>query len=121
MAINQKDKITDVIAVLGRIRDEYKRRINYGDTKELRKEAVKLVAEAELLARRYKNMDSAHKTIHDACARRLRPQVRNIADFDGLVDLWRRQGSTMIRDIFVAHSEYQQQRELVDQLFKAEQ
>lgn len=75
MSYYQRDKVTDVMAVLEAIRGEFTTRRNHRNTTELRKEAVRLVAESELRARRYKNADSALKTIHDACARRLRPQV----------------------------------------------
>jgi hypothetical protein len=118
MSYYQRDKVTDVMAVLKTIRGDFETRRNYRNTAELRKEAVKIVAEAELQARRYKNTDSAEKTIHDACARRLRPQVGNIVDFDNLVDQWLRQHSMRLRDILLGHSESRLQRTEVDQWFK---
>jgi hypothetical protein len=114
----QKDKVTDVVAVLLTIKDEYRRKGNYHNTTELRKNAVRNVAESELRAKRYKNEDSAQKTIHDACARRLRPEVENIVDFDRFVDHWLRQDSTRLKDILLAHSENRVQRAGVNQFFE---
>jgi hypothetical protein len=92
MSPYQKDKVTDVMAVLRSIRSEFKKQNANRNTTELRKEAVRLVAESELRAKRYRNADSAHKTVHDACARRLWPKVAGIVDFDSLVDQWLHQG-----------------------------
>jgi hypothetical protein len=118
MSYHQRDKVTDVMAVLGTIKQEFKGRRNYRNTTELRKEAVRLVAESELRARRYKNENSAHKTIHDACARRLRPQVADIRDFDNFVDQWLRQDSMRLKDILLGHSESRLQRTEVDLWFR---
>jgi hypothetical protein len=117
MSCYQRDKVTDVIAVLGTIKQEFKGRSNFRNTTELRKEAVRLVAESELRARRYKNENSAQKTIHDACARRLRPQVGNIEDFDSLVDQWLRQDSMRLKAILLRHAESRSQRTQVDLWF----
>ena len=112
-----KDKIRDVIAVLTIIKTDFDKAINYCDVTELRKLAVKEVAETELLARRYIDKDSAEKTIHDACARRLGPDVGNIIEFEGLVKQWLRKNSTQLRDILLRHSGYQSQRRDVEDFF----
>jgi hypothetical protein len=114
----QNNKVTDVIAVLFTIKDEYKRKGNYHNTTELRKSAVRNVAESELRRKRYDNEDSAQKTIHDACARRLRPEIKNIVDFDRLVDHWLRQHSARLKDILLSHSENCSQRTEVSQFFE---
>jgi hypothetical protein len=118
MSYYQRDMVTDVVAVLKTIRDEFSKSKNYRNTTELRKEAVRLIAELELRARRYKNTDSAQKTIHDACARRLRPQVANIGDFDNLVDQWLRKNSMQLKDVLLGHAESRLQRSEVDQWFE---
>lgn len=118
MSYYQRNKVTDVMAVLETIRDEFNKSKNYRNTTELRKEAVGLMAELELRARRYKNADSAQKTIHDACARRLRPQVANIRDFDNIVDQWLRKSSMQLKDILLGHAESRLQRSEVDQWFE---
>ena len=113
----RKDKVSDVLAVLAIMRKEIKKASSYRDTTELRKEAVQEVAETELRANRYKNWDSAFKTIHDACARRLKPDVGNIAYFDVLADEWLRQNSEKLKDILLGHSESYSQRTLVNSFF----
>ena len=118
MSYYQRDKVTDVMAVLKTIRDEFDKSKNYRNTTELRKEAVRLIAEVELRAKRYKNTDSAQKTIHDACARRLRPQVANIGDFDNLVDQWLRKNSMQLKDVLLGHAESRLQRSEVNQQFE---
>ena len=118
MSYYQRDKVTDVMAVLKTISGEFNKSKNYCNTTELRKEAVWLIAELELQARRYKNIDSAQKTIHDACARRLRPQVANIGDFDNLVDQWLRKNSMQLKDVLLGHAESRLQRSEVDKWFE---
>jgi len=113
-----KDKVSDVLAVLAIMRKEIKKASYYRDTTELRKEAVQEIAEVELRANRYKNMDSAVKTIHDACARRLRPDVDNIADFDRIADACLRHNSSKLKDILFRHSESFSQRASVNEFFK---
>lgn len=117
----QNDKVTDVMAVLTDIKGEFKRRNSYRNTTEMRKDAVRGVAESELRAKRYKNEASAQKTIHDACARRLRPEVANIADFDSLVDQWLRQRSMRLKDILLSHSKSRSQRAEVSQIFEQDE
>lgn len=117
MSYYQRDKVTDVMTVLKNIRDEFNKSKNYRNTSELRKEAVRLIAELELRAKRYKNTDSAQKTIHDACARRLRPQVANIGDFDNLVDQWLRKDSMQLKDVLLGHAGSHLQRSEVNQWF----
>ena len=90
------DKVTDVMDVLKNIREEYNKSKYSPNINELRKYAVRYVAESQLQLKRYKNDNSAQKTIHDACARRLKPEVLNIADFDILVDHWLRKGSLQV-------------------------
>jgi hypothetical protein len=99
-----KDKLSDVIAVLTNMRNDLKRNANYRNTTELRKDAVNKFAESEFRAGRYKNLDSARKTVHDACARRLRPDVQDIGSFDELADQWLRNRSMKLIDILVEHS-----------------
>jgi len=119
----QNDKVTDVMAVLKTIKAVFKGRNNYLNTTELRRDAVRSVAESELRAspERYNGEDSARKCIHDACARRLKPDVANIAVFDALLDKWLRQGSMQLRDILLRHSESRSQRVQVSQWFERDE
>lgn len=113
----RNDKVSDVMAVLTVMRNEFKITSNYRNTTQLRKEAVEDVAETELRAKRYKNQDSALKTIHDACARRLKPAVGSIRDFDTLADQWLRQNSMRLKDILLRHSKSRSQRAVVTDFF----
>lgn len=99
------DKITDVMEVLKNIREGYNGSKYSRNVTELRKYAVRYVAESQLQLKRYKNENSAQKTIHDACARRLKPEVLNIADFDSLVDQWLRKDSLRLKEILLINSE----------------
>ena len=113
-----KDKVSDVLAVLAIMNKEIKKASHYRDIKEFRMEAVQEIAEIELRANRYKNRDSALKTIHDACARRLRPDVQNIAVFDRLADQCLRRNSTILKDILLRHSDSYSQKAAVNEFFK---
>jgi len=113
----RNDKVSDVVAILEIMRNEFKSRTSHYNITELRKEVVKGLAETELRQKRYKNKDSAEKSIHDACARRLKPDVDNIKDFDRLVDQWLRQNSMRLKDILVKHAESRSQRSMVTDFF----
>ncbi len=115
----RNDKVSDVLTVLAAMRNDFNRTTGYRNrnSTELRKDAVKDIAEGELRSKRYKNLDSASKTIHDACARRLRPDVACISDFDELADQWLRNKSTILRDILLKHSDSPSQRAVVIDFF----
>jgi hypothetical protein len=108
----QKDKVSDVIAVLAVMRKEFGRRPR--NTSELRKEAVTDVAETGLRAGRFLNQDSASKSIHDACARRL---GLTITAFDRIADRWLRQNSNGLKDTLIRHSDGSSQRVAVISFF----
>jgi hypothetical protein len=116
--MHRDDKVTDVLAVLSAIRNGFKSGLYGRDCTELRRSAVIKVAESELRTGRYKNMDSAFKTIHDACARRLKPDVANIAHFDRLTDQWLFRNSTELERIIRDHSESIAQRDEVTRFFR---
>lgn len=113
----RNDKVSDVLAILEIMRSEFKSRSNNYNITELRKETVKSIVEKELRYKRYKNQDSAEKSIHDACARRLKPDVDNIKDFDRLVDQWLRQNSMRLKDILMKHIESCSQQSIVADFF----
>jgi len=111
----KKDKIRDVIAVLKVLRDRSRQTRQYRNTSDLRIDAVNEVAGGELLNRRFLNEDSARKSIHDTCARRL---TGNIRMFDSLVDKWLRQNSTDLRDVLLKSAEGSLQRTAVIRFFE---
>ena len=101
----QRDKVGDVIEVLTVMKNEHQISTNYQNTTSLRILATKIVAEIELDNNRYKNITSAISTIHDALARRLRPDIKNIKEFDELTDQWLRNGSMELKDILLGNTE----------------
>lgn len=98
------DKVTDVIAVLTLMKNEYRRESNNHTSTALRIDAVKSIAQAKFQSKRFKNFNSAQKSIHDACARRLKPDVADIAAFDELADLWLRDKSMRLKNILMQHA-----------------
>jgi L-ribulose-5-phosphate 3-epimerase UlaE len=101
----QRDKVGDVIEVLTVIKNEHQKSTNYQNITSLRILATKIVAEMELNNNRYKNITSANRTIHDALARRLRPDIKNIKEFDEYTNQWLRNGSMKLKDILLGNTE----------------
>jgi hypothetical protein len=116
---SRNDKVSDVLAVLAIMRTGFNRATAYHNrnSTELRKDAVNDIAENELRAKRFLNLISAKNTIHDACARRLKPDVACISHFDELADQWLKKNSTTLKDILVKHSENSSQRAVVIDFF----
>ena len=79
------EDIFDVISEIQKIYNEDSAGYTISDS---RKRAVRSVAKRELDRNRFINFDSAEKSIHDACSRRLKPFVQTINDFDVAVDQW---------------------------------
>lgn len=102
--VNANDKVHDVIAELVAMRDANGQSAVHVDISKLRANATNDVAARELQAGRFKNEYSARMTIHDACARRLRPDVKGIREFDELAGQWLRKGSMKLRDILLRHA-----------------
>ena len=90
MAQNNEIQIMDVLSVSGLIRIQYQK---YDSIRTLRINSVRSLAKTELENGRFDSSDSAEKTIHDACTRRLN---MNISEFDNLVELWLRDGSNRL-------------------------
>ena len=114
---HQKDKVSDVIEVLTVMKNEYQSFKNYQNTTNIRILATKIVAEIELGHNRYKNITSAKNTIHDALARRLKPDIKNIQKFDELADQWLRNGSMELKNILLGHTASKTQSSMVEIFF----
>lgn len=95
------DKINDVLSVLKEIRDERTRNTSYASITELRKRAVKTVAEREFKSKRFSDIDSANKSIHDACVRRLKIEINNVSDFDKHVEDWLHGRTRRLQEILI--------------------
>jgi hypothetical protein len=114
----RKDKVSDVIAVLNIMKELFRSASRYCITTEVRKVAVSEYAARELSVGRFKNVSSSVNTIHDACARRLRPDIDNIEEFDEFVDQWRHGKSTKLKEILLGNANGSSQRILVTRFFE---
>src|SRR5687768_13956173 len=100
---DRNNRVSDVLAVLKVMRNEFNRKSGYCEPNELRKKAVEDVAEAELQADRFMDSRSAKNSIQDACTRRLKPDGKNgkIKDFEKLADEWLRKNSKELKYILL--------------------
>jgi hypothetical protein len=114
---HQRDKVSDVIEVLTIMKNEFKKSKNYQNTISIRILATKMVAETELKNNRYKNLTSAKNTIHDALARRLKPDIKGIKTFDILADQWLHNGSMELKNIILGHAASRTQSSIVERFF----
>lgn len=112
------DKVEDVMAVLTLIRNAYRDNPKLHTITALRGNAVKNIAKTELQSKRFKDYNSAHKSIHDACGRRLKPDVIGIAAFDKLVASWLRQNSMGLKEILSTQANGDSQRAAVNTFFE---
>ena len=114
----RNDKVSDVLAVLAAMRNDFNRTKGGRNSTELRKDAVKGFAEGELRAKnRFKDQFSAVNSINDACTRRLMPDVASMSAFDEFADHWLWKNSTTLRDILSKHSKNPSQRAVVSDFF----
>ena len=114
----RNDKVSDVMAVLMAIREKDRKRHSYRNFNELRKESIRNLAEFELRSGRYKNERSAVETIRDACARRLKPDITGIRNFDKLVDEWLHGDSMTFKAILLKNSKRSSQHAEVNRFFE---
>jgi hypothetical protein len=82
-----RPRIEDVLDVLREIRSEDSAGRSGCSVKDVRLQAVQKGAKAELAKGRFKNWDSAEKSIRDACTRRLQENL-SAEEFDELVKRW---------------------------------
>ena len=82
-----RSRVEDVLDVLNEMRYHFFRSGGSARVETLRQDAIELVARRELQSGRFKNRDSAEKSIHDACTRRLE-QIQTIYDFDRTAAEW---------------------------------
>lgn len=114
----QKDLVSDILEVLSIIKTSKEKSTKYVNITEVRKLSTEIVAEREFKKGRYRNYNSAKNTIHDALARRLRPDIENIEDFDNLVEQWFYKNSLELKDILLGHSVDSVQSSKVNKFFQ---
>lgn len=93
----QRSRVEDVLDVLNEIRYYFFRSGGNADVEILRKNAIETVAGRELQSGRFKDRDSAEKSIHDACTRRLE-DIEYIDEFDRAVAEWLNGKSSTLRE-----------------------
>jgi hypothetical protein len=113
----EKDKVHDVIRVLEKMRSDFANRQGHVDIAKLRRFAVDAVAESGLRENRFSHLDSAQKTIRDACSRRLKPDIAGTHQFDELASDWLRTGSTKLRNILLKYARDAARRDEVIEFF----
>jgi hypothetical protein len=106
--------------VLGEIRRLSATSARFIPANEIRRSATRSVAENGLAVRRFKNQNSAERTIHDALIRRLNPDVRTAAEFDNLVDQWIRGRPEALRRLLAARAVTESQRQRIASLLQSE-
>ncbi len=113
---DRQDKIFDILSILDVMQELS---TNFYNKRKLRISSVKQVAERELLKGRYKNWDSAYRTLIDACRRRLEPDVYGIDAFDMLAAKWMERNSHALKKILLKNSKNDYQKDAVLDFFKS--
>jgi HNH endonuclease len=108
--------IEDVLDVLQEILTAYSAIGSGRSLPTIRQQAVQTVAARELAGHRFKNRDSAEKSIHDACARRLNLRV---SKFDALVSDWLSGHPEDLQSLLATVDGYVQNRAAVESLLTA--
>ena len=116
--IRMNDKIIDILFVLNKIFNEINGSNENIKVNEVRLGAVKNIAKTELENNRFKDFRSAKNSIHDACVRRLRPNISKVTEFDQLIELWINQNSSQLQDILIKHATNDIQRHMISDFFK---
>lgn len=83
----RKSRVYDVLDVLEEIKFKNSASGSYSRIVDLRKNAIIKIAEREYKSGRFKNKESAERTIHDACTRRL-AKIHDVYNFDNAVKEW---------------------------------
>lgn len=111
------DQFVDIVMIAYETKRESQRAGTNVAIAELRRDAVIAYAETQFTAGRYKNLESARNTLHDAVTRRLQPDVGSIEDFDKLLNGWLRKGSGRLAKVLRKHARTAQHRELIRLFF----
>jgi len=112
-----RSRIEDVFDVLEEIENKISNQGRSGQIGNLRQEAIKVIARRELQSARFKNRDSAEKSIHDACTRRLR-KIKNVYNFDHAVREWLNGNPDKIKKAIEFEIRTNREKLLVSKFFK---
>jgi hypothetical protein len=109
------NRISDVINILIIIKELLSKSPEQFKSENLRIEAIRELAQKELLSDRFKDERSAIETLRDACTRR--NGISGVRKFDGFIDQWLRNRSITLKSILLQHSKDTLQRTLVGNFF----
>lgn len=112
------DKFVDIAMIAATARQMHADAYAFVPIDEIRRDAIHKVAEDQFRGGRYKSLESAEKTLHDACVKRLKPEVNSIEEFDALLEKWIRKGSTDLADALKRKATHPAQRELIRVFFE---
>lgn len=101
------DKIGDILSVLQKIKTAFEVSNSKADIAQIRREAIKSVANEQLTKNRFSDFDSAKKSIHDACVRRLKPDISTVVQFDQLITMWLCSDSIDLKTIILKNASTQ--------------
>lgn len=111
------DQFVDLVMIATHARHLHEKAGIFVAASELRKDAIRIFAEQEYSSGRFKTLDSANKTLHDACVRRLQPHVNSIDEFDTILEEWLRTGSGRLSKILSHHARTDAHRGLIEAFF----
>lgn len=112
-----RSRIEDILDVLNEMRNRFSNLGGSTQMGSLRQEAIKVVARRELQSGRFKNRDSAEKSIHDACTRRLR-KIENTYNFEHAVKEWLHGIPDKIKNAIEFEIRTNREQSLVSNFFK---
>ena len=106
----------DVLDVLSAISEQLARTAQVLNIYELRRNAIRSVADSWLKRQRFKNRNSAEKSIHDACVRRLSPAIPSVRKFDSLIEQWINGKANSLREALEPSAASPEQRQRLTQI-----
>lgn len=107
------DQFVDLVTIAAEARQQRKKAGSLVAPADLRRDAIRALAEREHKAGRFKNLESAERTLHDACTQRLKPDIRSIDDFDQLLEKWLRGNRAALSELLKRHARNDQHRALI--------
>lgn len=112
-----RSRIEDILDVMKEMRKKFSNLGGSHQMGRLRQESIKQVAHRELQSGRFKNRDSAEKSIHDACTRRLR-KIEDTYNFEHAVKEWLYGNPEKIRKAIELEIRSNREKLLVSNFFK---
>lgn len=112
------DQFVDLVMIAAEAREQRKKARSFVAPADLRRDAIRALAEREHNSGRFKNLESAERTLHDACTQRLKPDIQSIEDFDHLLEKWLRGDGAPLSELLKRHARKDQHRALIRVFFE---